>query len=354
MITCSETTSLNTMMIQVQAAEEKCKLTEQFFWHAKTLCYVKADNVTRLTKKSRQKAQAVWNLHNNTEKVEEVEEVKCILEEVMLQAMWQASEEVEEAKRILEETIDKVVIAEDKKKIAEKEKTIALDAFIAACKSTAELLFHENEQYINENYPEVDPNKIKASLSNLLRTRTEHPEFSKRDIIGCLCCKIPCSIRYSNYLTETMSICEPSQDDCSICLEPLSVKQCVKTLCNHIFHRLCMFKTEKMCKFPPCPLCRKHMSVLPQDTDKYHFLQLKQCNCCERHKRRRPREFSSKAAFLYQCSNPLADILMELLRNYDNSISNPKCNCNCRKKMRLYCRILPDEADELDEMEEID
>ena len=162
MITCSETTSLNTMMIQVKAAEEKCKLAEQFFWHAKTLCYVKADNVTHLTKQSRQKAQAVWNLHNNTEKVEEVEEVKCILEEIMLQAMWQASEEVEEAKRILEETIDKVVIAEDKKKIAEKEKTIALDTFIAACKSTAVLYIRESLEKLEKKRLEKDSKDSKS------------------------------------------------------------------------------------------------------------------------------------------------------------------------------------------------
>jgi len=342
MITHNEITSLNTMMMQVQAAEEKCKSVHIVLWTARTVCYAKVDNANFLSTQSLEKAQTVWNSHNNDIKLP------------LLQEMWQAGADAEEAKRLLDEAIDKVVIAEDKMRIAEKEKTIALDAFITACKSTAELLFRENEQYIHENYPEVDPNEIKGILPNFLRRRTEYPEFSKRDIIGCLCGKIPCSIRYSNYLTETMSICEPSQDDCSICLEPLADKQCVKTSCNHIFHRLCMFKTEKMCKFPPCPLCREHISILPQDTDKYQFLQLKQCNCCERHKQRRPREFSSKAAFSYQCSNPLADILMELLRNYDNSIRNPKCNCNCRKKMRLYCRILPDEANELEEMEEID
>ena len=42
---------------------------------------------------------------------------------------------------------------------------------------------------------------------------------------------------------------------------------------------------------------------------------------------------------LCQCSNPRADVLMELLRKYDNSIRITKCNCNCRKQMRLYCKI---------------
>ena len=336
MTTHNEITSLNTMMMQVQAAEEKCKSAHIVLWTARTGCYAKVDNANFLSTQSLEKAQTVGNSHNND------------IELALLQEMWQAGAEAEEAKRLIDEAIDKVVIAEDKMRIAEKEKTIALDAFIAACKSTAELLFHENEQYIHENYPEVDPNEIKGILPNFLRRRTEYPEFSKRDIIGCLCGKIPCSIRYSNYLTEMMPVCEPSQDDCSICLEPLAVKQCVKTSCNHIFHRLCMFKIGKMCEFPPCPMCRNHMGILSQDSDKYQFLQLKQCNCCERHKWRKPREFSSKAAFSYQCSNPLADILMELLRNYDNSIRNPKCNCNCRKQMRLYCRILPVESDELD------
>lgn len=345
MITCNET-SLNMIMIQVLAAEEKCMLAEQFLRDANRLCYAKVDNVIQLTKQSTQKAQLDTILLWQTK--DEIKEVK--LDPIVI---WQIKDKIEEAKHILDETIDKVEIAKNKLAIVEAEKKIVLETFIAACKSTAEVLFHENEQYIHENYPEIDSTKIKEILPNLLRKRTEHPEFSKRDIIGCLCSKIPCSIRYSNYLTETMPICEPSQDDCSICLEPLSVKQCVKTSCNHIFHRLCMFKTEKMCKFPPCPLCRKHISVLPQDTDKYQFLQLKQCNCCERHKRRRPHEFSSKAAFSYQCSNPLVDILMELLRNYDNSIRNPKCNCNCRKQMRLYCRILPDEVDELDASDDV-
>jgi len=315
-------TSLNMIMSQVQAAEEKCMLAEQFLRDANRLCYAKADNVIQLTKQSTQ-------------------EVK--LDPIMI---WQIKDEIEEAKRILEEAMDKVEIAKNKLTIVEAEKKIVLEAFHVICKSTAELLFHENEQYIHDNYPEINPNKIKEILPNILSKRTKHPDFSKRDIIGCMCNKIPCDIRYSNYITETMPICEPSLDDCSICLEPLATKQCVKTLCNHIFHRLCMLKTEKMCKFPPCPLCRKHVSILPQDSDKYQFLQLKQCNCCERHKRRRPHEFSSKAAFSYQCSNPLADILIELLYNYDNSICNQKCNCDCRKKMRLYCRILPNEDEE--------
>ena len=331
MTTCSETTSLNMIMIQVNAAEEKYKLAEQVFWYAKTWCYAKADNITRLTKQSTQKAQEVWNLQNDNIKLS------------LLESMWRAKEEVEEAKRILEEAIDKVEIAKNKLAIVETEKKIVLELFVAACKSTAEILFRENEQYIHENYPEINPNKIKEILPNILSERTKNPDFSKRDIIGCMCYKIPCTINYSNNLTGIMPICEPSQDDCSICLEPLSSKQCVKTSCNHIFHRLCLSKTEKMCKFLPCPLCREHVCVLPQDNDKYQFLQLKQCNCCERHKQRRPREFSSKAAYSYQCGNPLADILIELLYKYDNSIYNSKCNCNCRKKMRLYCRILPDE-----------
>ena len=317
MITCNET-SLNMIMIQVQAAEEKCMLAEQFLRDANRLCYTKADNVIQLIKQSTQEAK---------------------LDAIVL---WQIKNEIEEAKRILEETIDKVEIAKNKLAIVEAEKKIVLEAFEAASKSTAELLFHENEQYIHKNYPEINPNKIKEILPNILRKRTINPYFSKRDIIGCMCNKIPCTINYSNNLTGIMPICEPSQDDCSICLEPLTTKQCVKTLCNHIFHRLCMSRTEKTYKFLPlCPLCRNHMCVLPQDSDEHQFLQLKQCNCCERHKLRRPRYFSSKAAFSYQCDNPLADILIELLYKYDNSISNSKCNCDCRKKMRLYCRILP-------------
>lgn len=333
------TTRIMMAYATLQAVEEKCKSAEQAVNFTKIYCYAMTDKLNILTKESKKKAQDVWESQNKN------------TEFPLIEAMWQAGEKVEEVKRFLNDAIDKNVNAQNKLTIVEAEKKIILDKFNAECKSTTELLFNEYEQYICENYSEVDPNKIKEILPNILSERTKHPDFSKRDIIGCMCDKISCNIRYSNYLTEMMPICEPCQDDCSICLEPLAVKQCVKTSCNHIFHRLCMFKIGKMYKFPPCPLCRENMSVLPQDSDRDKFLQLKQCNCCERHKQRRPHEFSSKAAFSYQCSNPLADILMELLRNYDNSIRNPKCNCNCRKQMRLYCRILPVETDELDASE---
>ena len=56
MISCNET-SLNMIMIQVQAAEEKCMLAEQFLRDANRLCYAKVDNVIQLTKQSTQKAQ---------------------------------------------------------------------------------------------------------------------------------------------------------------------------------------------------------------------------------------------------------------------------------------------------------
>ena len=329
MTTCIKTISLNMMRAYttVQAAEEKCKSAEQAENRTKIYCYAMTDKLNILTNKAQK----------NTE-----------FSLVEIEAMYQVEEKVEEAKRLLNEAIDKNVNAQNKLAIVEAEKKIILEAFKVACKSTAELLFNEYEQYIRENYPEVDPNKIKENLPNLLHRRIEHPELSKRDIIGCMCDKISCNIRYSNYLTEMMPICEPCQDDCSICLEPLANKQCVKTSCNHIFHRLCMYKIENMYNFITCPLCRNYIGILAQDSDKNKFLQLKQCNCCERHKQHRPREFSSKAAFSYQCSNPLADILTEILRDYDNSIREPKCNCNCRKQMRLYCRILPVESDELD------
>ena len=71
------------------------------------------------------------------------------------------------------------------------------------------------------------------------------------------------------------------------------------------------------------------MGILSHDSDRHKFLQLKQCNCCERHKQRKSRDFSLKVVFSYHCSNPLADILIEILSDYDNSIREPKCNCDC-------------------------
>lgn len=333
------TTRIMMAYATVQAAEKKHKSAEQAVNCTKIYCYVMTDKLNAFTKESKKKAHDVWKSQNKN------------TEFSLVEAMWQAGEEVEEAKRLLNEAIDKNVNAQNKLAMVEAEKKIILDKFNAECKSTAELLFNEYEQYIHDNYPEVDTNEIKLKLSNILSERTKHPELSKRDIIGCMCGKIPCNIRYSNYLTGMMPICKPYHDDCSICLEPLAGKQCVKTSCNHIFHRLCMYKIENMHKFLTCPMCRNYIGILYQDSDKYQFSQLKQCNCCERHKQRRPRKFSSQAAFSYQCSNPLADILMEILRDYDNSIREPKCKCNCRKKMRLYCYILPDKSDELDASE---
>ena len=338
MTTRIKTISLNMRKAyaKVQAAEEKCKSVEQAVNRTKIYCYAVTDKLNILTEESKKRTRYVWESQNKN------------TEFSLVEAMWQAGEEVEEAKRLLNEAIDKNVNAQNKLAIIEAEKKIILEKFNAECKSTAELLFNEYEQYIHDNYPEVDTNEIKLKLSNILSERTKHPELSKRDIIGCMCGKIPCNIRYSNYLTGMMPICKPCHDDCSICLEPLADKQCVKTSCNHIFHLKCMFKIENMHKFLTCPMCRNYIGILSQDSDRDKFLQLKQCNCCERHKQRRPRKFSSKAAFSYQCSNPLADILMEILRDYDNSIREPKCKCDCRKKMRLYCYILPDKSDELD------
>lgn len=338
-MTTDETKSLNTMMMKVKAMEATRLLVHTELWVARTLCYAKQYNVDILSKHSKQNVLDVcYSKDINMTDLSSV------------QTMWQT--ELDNAMHFLNNAKNKVMIVEDKLVIAEEKKREALAAFIEVCNSTADLLFNDNKKYFSEYYPEVDLDEIKTLLPNFLRRRTEYPDNSKCDIIGCLCDKDPCKTRHSNYITEMMRVCKPHRDDCSICLEPLTVKQCVKTSCNHTFHRSCMFQLENTYKFPSCPLCRKNMYPIPNDSDKDIFLQLKQCNCCERHKRKRPLELSSKAVISYQCSNPRADILMELLRCYDNSIRNPKCNCNCRKQMRLYCRSLPVEVNVLETLDD--
>jgi hypothetical protein len=341
MTTTDETKSLNTMMMKVKAMETARLLAHSKLWAARTFCYAKQYNVEILSKQSKQNVLDVWYSKDSDK-----------TDMSLVQTMWQTGIELDNATHILNNAKNKVVIVEDKLVIAEAKKKEALDAFIEVCNSTADLLFNDNKKHFSECYPEVDLDEIKTFLPNLLRRRTEYPDNSKCDIIGCLCDESPCKTRHSNYITEMMTVCKPHRDDCSICLDPLTLKPCVMTSCNHTFHRSCMFKLENTHKFPLCPLCRKHISVVPHDSDKDNFLQLKKCKCCERHKRKRPHELSSKAVISYQCSNPRADILMELLRCYDNSIRNPKCNCNCRKQMRLYCRSLSDKVDVLDTLDD--
>ena len=221
------TTRIMMAYATLQAAEEKRKSAEQAVNCTKIYCYAMTDKLNILTKESKKKAHDVWESQNKN------------TEFSLVEAMWQVGKEVEEAKLLLNEAIDKNVNAQNKLAMVEVEKKIILDKFNAECKSTAELLFNEYEQYIHDNYPEVDTNEIKLKLSNILSERTKHPELSKRDIIGCMCGKIPCNIRYSNYLTGMMPICKPCHDDCSICLESVAGKQCVQTYVT-IFFIVCV------------------------------------------------------------------------------------------------------------------
>jgi len=340
MITFDETKSLNTMFMKVKAAETERLLAHEELLAARTLCDEKKNTADILLKQSEQYARDVWNSNKNRES--EFVQMMCQSQSELLQMMWQSGFEADEAKRLLNDAKDKVVIAQDKVVITKAEKKKLVDELIAACNSTADLLFNENEQHIRECYPEVDLNEIKTFLRKMLLRRTEYPKYTRCDIIGCFCGDKLEKPRHSYSIIDSMEVCKPYKDNCTICLDPLKLKQCVITSCNHIFHRSCIYQLEKIKEFPLCPLCRYPMGILSQEEDETDFLQLQKCECCERHKRKRPRKLSDKAVVPYQCSNLRADILMELMRKYDNSIRTIKCNCNCRKQMRMYCKICPD------------
>jgi len=51
-----------------------------------------------------------------------------------------------------------------------------------------------------------------------------------------------------------INVSNPPQDDCAICLEPLSNKKSVITTCKHYFHKECIKKSSSFKE--SCPLCR--------------------------------------------------------------------------------------------------
>ena len=341
-IMISSNTNLRTLMREVKLAETDRLLAHEMLCRARTSCHKKKNNADILVKQSQQCARDMWNYYKNRES--EFVQTMCQLQLELEKKMWQTGFEADKAKRLLNDAEKAVMIAEEIVKITEAEKKKVLDTFLALCNSAADLLFNENEQHLRECYHEVNLDEIKTLLRKVLFRRIEYPEDSRCDVIGCFCGDNPKKPRHSYSIIDSMEVCKPYKDKdyCTICLELLTLKQCVTTSCNHTFHRSCIYQLEKTKEFPLCPLCRYPMGILSQEEDETDFLQLQKCECCERHKRKRPRKLSDKAVILCQCSNPRADILMELLRKYDNSIRTIKCNCNCRKQMRMYCKICPD------------
>ena len=343
------------MLIKVKAAKTEHLLAHKELLAARTLCDEKKNYAVMLLKQSEESARNLWNYNKNIELefVRTMDQLQS--ESELVKIMWQTGTEADDAIHLLYDAEQKVIIAEEKVKITEVEKKKVVDELKAACNSIADLLFNENEQHICECYPEVDLDEIKTLLRKVLLRRTEYPEDSRCDVIGCLCSEKPKKPRHSYSIIDSMEVCKPYKDNCTICLEPLILKQCVITSCKHTFHRSCIYQLEKIKEFPFCPLCRYPMGILSNEEDENVFLQLQKCECCERHKQKRPLKLYDKAVVSYQCSNLRADILMELMRKYDNSIRIIKCNCNCRKQMRMYCKIYSDsfgQSDESNESEE--
>jgi len=101
---------------------------------------------------------------------------------------------------------------------------------------------------------------IICQMSNLTREQINFLHFC--DFIECKKCKTyktknthckKCKVIKKANLIEI--ICP--DDVCSICLDTLN--NCVLTLCNHKFHKVCMYSVLMNKK--ECPLCREKISV---------------------------------------------------------------------------------------------
>ena len=255
MITFNETKSLNTMLMKVKAAETERLLAHEELLAARTLCDEKKNYAVILLKQSEQCARNLWNYNKNIE-LEFVRTMNQLQSESeLVKIMWQTGIEADESIHLLYDAEQKVIIAEEKVKITEIEKKKVVDELKSACNSIADLLFNENEQHIRECYPEVDLDEIKTLLRKVLLKRTVYPEDSRCDVIGCLCSEKPKKPRHSYSIIDSMEVCKPYKDNCTICLEPLILKQCVITSCKHTFHRSCIYQLENTDEFPFCPLC---------------------------------------------------------------------------------------------------
>jgi hypothetical protein len=71
--------------------------------------------------------------------------------------------------------------------------------------------------------------------------------------------------KISNYLLQhlynnTKDIIKDKDKECPICLENLRPCNKIKTHCNHIFHKICLFR--HLINNHSCPLCRENMDFV--------------------------------------------------------------------------------------------
>lgn len=61
-------------------------------------------------------------------------------------------------------------------------------------------------------------------------------------------------------------------DCCSICLDNLTAKSHMKTMCNHTFHQECI--EQWLCDKTTCPACRRHVGKIVMDSRKLPYFNI--------------------------------------------------------------------------------
>jgi hypothetical protein len=204
---------------------------------------------------------------------------------------------------------------------------------------------------------------VEIPLVNVLTRRARFPDLPKDEIVGCMCnfkgwktmsssedCGVVCKKEEPRGSEKVAVECFPCNDeDCSICLEPLS-SAVRMTGCGHKFHHHC-FETfaKQYWQALPCPLCRTHVSTwsLKQVRDVYNMYA--NCRCCARHQTRRPKVLSMYAPWIQTlgCGSDLAIVLRSLLQFRDRRTVRTFCKCrgydgtSCRAQVRDVLLRLP-------------
>jgi hypothetical protein len=205
------------------------------------------------------------------------------------------------------------------------------------------------------------------SFSVVLERRSYFPDLPKNVIVGCgrvrksprrpcwsdelpIMCSKSCVKEKRITETKILVECSPCEEDCSICLEPLS-SDTLETSCGHKFHNGCIYRVdrEKGALWFKCPLCRHTVSAYTIEEIQENFDFYKECRCCARHQEKRPNVLSSDARWKNTpvCGSGLSIVLRKLL-DYSDHRDLEKCKCrgedyagaSCRSILRGYCRLL--------------
>jgi hypothetical protein len=207
------------------------------------------------------------------------------------------------------------------------------------------------------------------SFSVVLERRSWFPDLPKNVIVGCgrirrsprrpfwsdelpIMCSKSCEQEKIISETKILVVCSPCEEDCSICLEPLS-SDTLKTSCGHKFHSGCIYRVEneefKGALWFKCPLCRKNVSAFSIEELEICFDFYKECRCCTRHQEKRPNVLSKDARWkdIPVCGSGISIVLRKLL-DYSDRRDLEKCKCrgkdyagaSCRSHLRGYCKLL--------------